>query len=310
MLSWNLRERSSIIYKVLHLIDCAIVVLFLAILVRLYGIEWNPYYTNLEIITFVLCFLSFDSFQLYRSWRGWKYYREFIVIIKAWATVVGILLCYFFLLKISWAYSRVVFMIWSLTTPFLLFICHIAVRSLLRHLRLQGKNIRHAVIAGAGDLGKRMAEHLENIPWAGIEVVGFFDDKIDSRDATGNVSCNLLGKLSEIRGYLQEHDIDYVYISLPMRAEKKIFTILQECRDLGAEIFLVPDLYIFGLHHAEIQSLGDMLVLNFNPDTRWKRIFDIIFSSLVLVLGSPFFIVTALVIKIDSRGPVFYRHGL
>ncbi len=286
MLSWNLRERSSLIYKVLHLIDCAVVTLFLAVLVRLYGVEWNPYYTDLEIITLILCFLCFDSFQLYRSWRGWKYYREFVVIVKAWATVVGILLCYFFVFKISWAYSRVIFMIWSVTTPLLLFFCHLVVRNSLRYFRRRGKNIRHAVIAGAGDLGTRMAEQLEDIPWAGIEVVGFFDDKIDPVKETNSVSHKLLGKISDIRSYLQKNDIDNVYIALPMRAEKKIFKILQECRDLGAQIFLVPDLYIFGLHHAEIQSLGDMLVLNFNPDTRWKRIFDVIFSSVVLVLGS------------------------
>ena len=93
-----------------------------------------------------------------------------------------------------------------------------------------------------------------------------------------------------------------------MRAERKIFKILQECRDLGAQIFLVPDIYIFGLHHAEIQSLGDMLVLSFNPDTEWKRSFDVVFSLLVLVLCSPLFLLIALFIKLDSPGPVLFRH--
>lgn len=308
MLSWNLRERSSLIYKLLHLIDCGVVSLYLAVLVLLYGIEWNPYYTDLEIFTFILCFLSFDSFQLYRSWRGWKYYREFIVILKAWATVVGVLLCYFFLFKISWAYSRAVFMFWSLTTPLLLFCCHLAVRNLLRHFRRQGKNIRHAVIVGAGDLGARMAAYLEQIPWAGIEVVGFFDDKLELRKDLDKINKPLLGKIADVHEYLENNDIDYVYVALPMRAERKIFRILRECRDLGAQIFLVPDLYIFGLHHAEIQSLGDMLVLSFNPASDWKRTFDVVFSSLVLFFGSPLFLLIGLAIKLDSRGPVLYRH--
>ena len=93
-----------------------------------------------------------------------------------------------------------------------------------------------------------------------------------------------------------------------MRAEKKIFSILRECRDLGAQIFLVPDLYTFGLHHAEIQSLGNMLVLSFNPYSSWKRGFDIVFSSVVLLLFSPFMLLIALLIKLDSPGTVFYRH--
>jgi exopolysaccharide biosynthesis polyprenyl glycosylphosphotransferase len=93
-----------------------------------------------------------------------------------------------------------------------------------------------------------------------------------------------------------------------MRAERKIFWILRECRDLGAQIFLVPDLYIFGLHHAEIQSVGDMLVLNFNPASGWKRSFDIIFSICILLLSSPLMFVIMVLIKIDSKGPIFYKH--
>lgn len=308
MLSWNLREQSSLVYKILHLIDCLVVALFLVVLVRLYGIEWNPYYTRLVIISFILCFVSFDYFQLYRSWRGWKYYKEFFVIIKGWGTVVGVLLFYFFIFKISWAYSRAVFMIWSISTPMLLFCCHLGVRKLLRYYRSQGKNIRHAVIVGAGDLGTRMARQMEEIPWAGIEVVGFFDDKMETKESLGEIDKPLIGRINEVRDYLKVNDIDYVYVALPMRAERKIFRILRECRDLGAQIYLVPDLYIFGLHHAEIQSLGEMLVLNFNPDSSWKRTFDVIFSSFILALTAPFMLFIMLLIKLDSRGPVFYRH--
>jgi exopolysaccharide biosynthesis polyprenyl glycosylphosphotransferase len=245
---------------------------------------------------------------MYRSWRGWKFFREFLVIVQAWGTVVGCLLFYFFIFKISEAYSRVVFMIWSLTTPVLIFLLHLIVRKTLRHFRAQGKNIRHAVIVGAGDLGNRMARQLEEIPWAGIEIVGFFDDKLDLNQQDSVREKPLLGRIDEVRQYLKVNDIDYVYIALPMRAERKIFKILQECRDLGALIFLVPDLYIYGLHHAEIQSLGEMLVLSFNPDTGWKRTFDIIFSSLVLFFGFPFFLAVAALIKLDSRGPIFYKH--
>ena len=308
MLNWNMREQGSLIYSLLHIIDCAIATAYLALLVRLYGVPWSPYYTNLLWLTFGLCFISFHSFQLYRSWRGWKYYREFLVILKAWGTVIGLLLFYFFILKISEAYSRAVFMVWAVTTPLWIFFCHLCVRKLLRTFRARGHNIRHAVVVGAGVLGLRLVKQLEEIPWAGIKVLGFFDDKIKSAEPLVERGLPLLGRIDDVHDYLDRNDIDYVYIALPMRAEKKIFRILQECRDQGAQIFLVPDLYIFGLHHAEIQSLGDMLVLSFNPDNRWKRTFDILFSLIVILVGLPFFLLIALLIKLDSRGPVFYRH--
>ncbi len=308
VLSWNLRERSSVIYRILHVLDCSLVCGYLWLLVRLYGVPWTFYYTRLEWIIFVVSFVSFQYFQLYRSWRGWKFFREFLVILRSWATVVGCILFYFFLFKISEAYSRFVFILWALTTPFFIFLSHLLVRKFLRYYRARGKNIRHAVIVGAGDLGVRMANYLEQIPWAGIEVVGFFDDKLEFRQELEKIKRPLLGKIADVHDYLESNDIDYVYVALPMRAERKIFRILRECRDQGAQIFLVPDLYIFGLHHAEIQSLGDMLVLSFNPASDWKRTFDVIFSSLVLVFGSPFLLLIALAIKLDSRGPVVYRH--
>uniref|UniRef100_UPI00405664C2 sugar transferase n=1 Tax=Candidatus Electronema sp. TaxID=2698783 RepID=UPI00405664C2 len=307
VLSWNLRQRTSSIYKLLHILDCLLVCGHLALLTLLYNVPWSRYYTWLELVVFAACFVSFHYFQLYRSWRGWKLYLEFFVILRAWAAVVGSLLFYFFAFKVSDGYSRVVFIIWSLTTPLLLFLSHLAVRQVMRYYRAQGRNIRHAVVVGAGELGVRMAQQTEAIPWAGIEVVGFFDDKLDHK---GHLAVNkpLLGRIRDLREYLMVNDIDYVYIALPMRAERKIFWLLRECRDLGAHLYLVPDLYIFGLHHAEIQSIGDTLVLSFNPDHSWKRVFDIVFSIAILLLTAPLMLLIMLLIKLDSRGPVIYRH--
>jgi len=312
MLAMNLREQSSLIARLLHLFDCLLAVGYLSLLVFWYRVPWSPYYTRLVVITFILCFISFQTFQLYRSWRGWRYFIEFLTILKAWAAVIGLLLFYFFIFKISIAYSRVVILIWSTTTPLLIFLLHLAARQILRVIRVRGKNVRRAVVVGAGDLGINLVKEIEAMPWAGIEVLGFFDDKMD--ETVGDLQISeiynrpILGNINAVYDYLDQHDIDYVYIALPMRAEKKIFKILRECRSLGARIYLVPDLYVFGLHHAEIQSLGDLLILNFNPQTEWKRSFDLIFSLTVLTLTLPLTLLIALLIKLSDGGPVFYRH--
>ncbi len=308
MLSTNLKEQSSIMARLLHVVDCIVVIGYIWLLLLWYRVPWTPYYTRFAVITTVLCFISFQSFQMYRSWRGWKFFQEFLVIVRAWGTVVGVLLFYFFVFKISHAYSRVVFLIWSLSTPFLLFILHVAARKLLHYFRSQGKNVRHAVVAGAGDLGVSLAKELQTIPWAGIEVIGFFDDKVEESEKLKEMGKTIIGDIDTLPEYLESNDIDYVYIALPMRAEKKIFKILRECRSLGARIYLIPDLYVYGLHHAEIQSLGSLLILNFNPNTEWKRSFDVIFSSIVLVCLLPLLFVIAWFVKFQDGGPVFYKH--
>lgn len=308
MLSTNLREQSSLMARVLHLVDCLLVVGYLWTLVTWYRVPWSPYYTRLTVIIFLLCFVAFQSFQLYRSWRGWKFYMEFFVILRAWGMVVGILLFYFFIFKISHAYSRVVFLIWSLTTPFLIFVMHVLARVILRRIRTGGKNVRRAVVVGAGDLGTNLVRQVESMPWAGIEVLGYFDDKVPRGERKEIEGKELLGTIPDVYDYLSIHDIDYVYIALPMRAERKIFTILRECRSLGSRIYLVPDLYLYGLHHAELQSLGELIILNFNPHTEWKRSFDVLFSIFILIATLPLTALIALIIKLGDKGPIFYGH--
>jgi len=308
MFAPTLREQSNYIARFLHLIDCLLCVGYLAVLVHWYRVPWSVYYTRLLIITFVLCFISFQSVQLYRSWRGGKFYLEFLAILKAWVIITGVLLFYFFIFKISHAYSRAVFMIWSLTTPFLIFALHATARKCLRTIRKKGKNVRRAVVVGAGELGVTLVKEVEAMPWAGIEVLGFFDNIFKEEGVEEVMGIPLLGAVDDIQEYLDTNDIDYVYIALPMRAEQMIFQILRECRSLGAKIYLIPDLYLFGLHHAELQALGDLIILNFNPHTEWKRSFDVLFSLLVLTITLPLTFTIALLIKLSDGGPIFYGH--
>ncbi|WP_136798300.1 sugar transferase [Desulfosediminicola ganghwensis] len=307
MVATNLREQSTYIARILHIIDCLLCVGYLAMLVHWYRVPWSVYYTRLMIITFMLSFIAFQSVQLYRSWRGGKFYLEFIAIIKAWIIITGVLLFYFFIFKISHAYSRVVFTIWSLTTPFLIFILHATARKCLRAIRKKGKNVRRAVVVGAGELGVTLVKEIEAMPWAGIDVLGFFDN-VYKEDVDEVMDIPVLGAVDNIQDYLDSNDIDYVYIALPMRAEQMIFQILRECRSLGAKIYLIPDLYLYGLHHAELQSLGDLIILNFNPHTEWKRSFDVLFSMFVLTVTLPLTLSIALMIKLIDGGPIFYGH--
>lgn len=308
MFAPTLREQSNYIARVLHLIDCLLCVGYLAVLVHWYRVPWSVYYTRLLVLTFILCFISFQSVQLYRSWRGGKFYLEFLAILKAWVIITGVLLFYFFIFKISHAYSRAVFMIWSLTTPFFIFALHAIARKCLRTIRKKGKNVRRAVVVGAGELGVTLVKEVETMPWAGIEVLGFFDNIHQEENVEEVMGIPVLGAVGDIHQYLDTNDIDYVYIALPMRAEQMIFQILRECRSLGAKIYLIPDLYLFGLHHAELQALGDLIILNFNPHTEWKRSFDVLFSLVVLTLTLPLTLIIALLIKLSDGGPIFYSH--
>jgi exopolysaccharide biosynthesis polyprenyl glycosylphosphotransferase len=158
---------------------------------------------------------------------------------------------------------------------------------------------------GAGDLGLKLARHIEDIPWSGIKVTGFFDDKKEG-EALLIGHHPVLGTIAKLPDYLKNNNIDYVYIALPLRAEVKIVSILNNCRALGAQIFMVPDLFAFDIFNAEFQSLGSMPVINFNPEYPWKRYFDIVFSALVITLSLPITLLIALLIKLEDGASIFY----
>ena len=107
------------------------------------------------------------------------------------------------MLKIANIYSRVVIISWFIASPLVIFLFHLIMREVLRIVRRRGKNLRYGVIVGAGDLGLKLASYLQNIPWAGIKIIGFFDDKKTSCDSSGT-NPPILGTIDQLPNYLRK----------------------------------------------------------------------------------------------------------
>jgi len=302
----DLRQKSKYLVKFLCLTDCILTIVFLWILTAAYRVPWSKSYTFLALLSFFLILIIFNSFQLYRPWRGKKLIKEFLTIFKSWGTFVGFLLFIFFVTKKSDEFSRVIILLWFSLTPVFIFLIRFLIRKILGVFRANNYNLRNAVIVGANQLGFSVARHIEEMPWAGIRVMGFFDGK--KNESLSVDDKPVLGSLSHLPDFLKTEQVDYVYITLPFQKVRQIFSIVRKCRSLGAQIFLVPDIYSYSLLNTEINSIGDMVVLNFNPELRLKRYFDICFSSIALFLGLPIFLLVALFIKLEDNGPILFRH--
>jgi putative colanic acid biosysnthesis UDP-glucose lipid carrier transferase len=301
----NLREKSSFLLNLLHFLDCLLVAVILWLFVIVYKVPWSEAYSYLAIVSFILSFVIFSLVKLYQPRRGIKLLKELFVIFKAWVIFACILLSLFFFFRVSNQYSRAVITSWLAIGPIAIFFVHLMVRRTLNFVRRRGKNLRYAVIIGAGDLGLNFASHIEEIPWAGIKVIGFFDDNNNCQNLLNQYP--VLGTISQLSDYLNKHNIDYVYIALPLRAEDKIISILNDCRTFGAQIFMLPDLYIFDIFNGKLQTLGDIPIINFNPDYCHKKYFDVVFSVIIILVLLPILIIIALLIKLEDGGPVFYR---
>ncbi len=302
-----MRERSSSLKRLLYFFDAGLTSAALILAIELYGVAWSRFYTILVASSFCVSVFVFDSYEVYRSMRNDDLLKEAVLIMRAWAVIVSVVVFALFSFGISRDFSRVTLYSWFLSAPLLLILGHILARSVFRSMAPGFVKLKSGVIVGHGDHGKHIAETIKNTPWLGIRILGFFDDQC--RKSNGKRENRpILGKISDLPGYLAANSVDFVYIALSLDEQSKAVQILQTCRTLGCEIHLVPNLHTFKIFNTEMQRLGDNIVLSFNPRVRGKRYFDILFSLGALAITLPCTLVIALLVKLHDGGPVFYGH--
>ena len=148
----------------------------LCVACSIFGKAFQDHYAGAAALTFGLFYLFAENSDLYRSWRGAALHQEVMRILTSWAGVVALTLLIAFALKVSERYSRLVISTWILLAPLFIISWHIGLRVLLRVLRSRGMNTRTVAIAGAGELGVRVANFVLNNTWLGMRLIGFYDD--------------------------------------------------------------------------------------------------------------------------------------
>jgi exopolysaccharide biosynthesis polyprenyl glycosylphosphotransferase len=185
------------------------------------------------------------------------------------------------------------------------------VRTGIRHdTRLR----QNTVIVGAGDVGQLFARKLLQHPEYGVNLVGFLDHAPkERRDDLGDLT--LLGTPDELLEIVREHAIDRVIIAFSGDRHDETLRIVRSVKDLDIRIDIVPRLFeIVGatadIHTVEGMPLVSIASLRLSRSSRLlKRGFDLVFASVALVVLAPVLALFALLIKLDSPGPVFFRQA-
>jgi Undecaprenyl-phosphate glucose phosphotransferase len=176
----------------------------------------------------------------------------------------------------------------------------------------EGRLARNIAIVGGGEHGERLVTSLLRAGDEGINVLGVFDDRGD-RVAPSIAGVARVGTVDELVTYARYNRVDQIIVALPWAAEARVLQILRKLRSLPVDIRLAPDLVGFRLLHASYSHVGGVPLLNVfhKPLTDWKliakEIEDRVLAFLLLLFLAPLFLVVALAIKVDSRGPVFFR---
>ena len=323
-----LRERSLLLQRLLFGADLALVALawVLAWAVRfeiLTPPDWVPLSQYLGYLPFVLAvwgvvLLVSGLYQARRAQRlplvVWSVARAVGLGI---AVSVGALFFYR-----SFSFSRLHVVLFAGIASVLLVGLRVGIYAVLRRGRQHGRNVRRVLIVGAGKAGQRLARAFRHYPWMGFEVVGFLDDRTqvaaepDALYPEPPVPPRLLGSIDDVGRVLDAHEggIDMIYAALPLSAAARIEVVAEACTRHTAHLCLVPDL--FGLDllmNSRISDVDGLPVIHLIDEAPFdarhlvKRVADVAFSLLALVLLAPLLAVIALAVKLSSPGPVLYR---
>ena len=256
-----------------------------------------------------------DSYQMPTLRQPLKHLSTLLIV---WAGTFALMSLAGFFLKVSTDFSRVWFGGWFVTGLFAFLALRLVVARLVRRWARNGTMERRAIIVGGGKNAEGLIRSIEQQPYNDIRICGIFDDRDDLRSPPVVAGYPKLGTIAELTTFARIARIDMLIVSLPISAEKRVLSMLKKLWVLPVDIRL-------SAHSAELQFrpraysyIGSVPMLDIfdKPINDWdsvaKRVFDIVFSLIGIVVFSPIMLATAVAIKLDSKGPVFFkqkRHG-
>jgi Undecaprenyl-phosphate glucose phosphotransferase len=208
--------------------------------------------------------------------------------------------------------SQPVWVIFLLLNVALTFASRELMREILERRWRAGVGLKRILIAGAGDLGRLVADKILEHRELGYQVVGFVDDRA-AGDHLGYRGLPLLGTLEEAPEITSRESIDHLYVALPPEQHMKMLELLESTSREMVDVKVVPDLLQVIALRARLEDLDGIPIININDvplqgiNSFIKRVIDIVISGAALVvLALPLGIIS-LIVKLSSRGPVFYR---
>ncbi|MBT4046040.1 MAG: undecaprenyl-phosphate glucose phosphotransferase [Rhodospirillaceae bacterium] len=219
-----------------------------------------------------------------------------------------------FFTKTADDFSRVWTVIWLISAYCCFVLLRAGVKFGLVRWRSQGGLARKIAIIGAGEYGERLLHHLKtHSEQGGFHIVGIFDDRSSRIPKAELDGCPILGDTDKLVEYCRRGEIDQAIIALPWSAETRLVSIMDKIRPVPVDLQLAPERIGYHLSDRQFSDLSGlpMLTVFERPLSGWsyilKSLEDRVLAFFILILISPFLLLFAILVKIDSPGPILYR---
>jgi exopolysaccharide biosynthesis polyprenyl glycosylphosphotransferase len=258
--------------------------------------------------------IIFTFVGMYRTWFASSRFDEISTLFKA--SFYGIFFLFIaifvddYLHGVASANRVLIFIYWGL---FLILVGagRLIIRSIQRNLLVKGIGRKNALIIGYNEKAVEVAKQLEEHKALGLDAIGYIavkDENIGKQDC----GITVIDSFKNVEKIIDEKNVKEVIIALDKKNDDLLIEIIGKCEPKNVGLKIVPDLYEILSGQAKTAQIYGIPLIDIMPqlmqewEKKLKRILDILISFLILVVSLPVVIVSAIAIKIDSKGPVFF----
>ncbi len=283
---------------------------------HLFAVPGGLMQLQVSLVIYVYWLLLFLFFGLYQSWYTQSRFDETISVFKAIA--FGTLLIVLLTAEPEQDLSqpptigRLMIISYFALMVFCVAGGRLILHTMQRKLLQAGVGQRNTLIIGWNGKSKRLADKIKQFPALGYRVVGFVALKPEEIGKTHN-GLSVLGSLDDLDRLVGVQRVEEVILSLGQLPQKRVMHVIGLCDEQPVHIKIEPELYHVVMGQARTQQIYGFPLIEINPqimpawERRVKRMLDIVFAVLFLLLLLPVMLITAMLIKLDSRGPVLFN---
>ena len=276
-----------------------------------YSVQPDLVMPMLTICIYWIVIFSFSG--LYRPWYAKSRFDEFATIFRA--VTFGVLVLFFVIFiddrgMGSPFHSRLLIVLYWFFMIIFVGSGRFLMHTLQRRMLIAGIGLRNTLIVGWSNKAKELFDSVMKHPALGYKIVGFISPTKDLTDSYKNVP--ILGSLEDLPKVITKNNVKEILIALNSTEHTQLIRVISWCDSSNVNIKIVPDLYDIISGQARTNQIYGFPLIEIMPELMqpWeraiKRLIDIVFSLLILIIGLPLWILVAIAIKLDSRGPVFY----
>jgi Undecaprenyl-phosphate glucose phosphotransferase len=280
--------------------------------------ENHVFYFGTVLILGAYTVLAFQSLHAY-SLHALRHPRAIMAkLLLAWTTGFLLFLAITFFFKFGSEVSRGFAALWLLIGMAVIVTERMLLARWIDRMVAKGRIVKRAVVVGGGEHGRALIHELRASDIGEVRLLGVFDDRNDSRATSEVEGLPKLGTVDDLLDFARTTRLDLVIFALPITAEERIQNMLRKIWVLPVDIRLAAHAQRIKFRPRSYSYLGRVPVLDLydRPIADWdvlvKLVFDRVVGALALIALSPILALTALAVKLDSKGPIIFRqirHG-